>query len=56
MVECIAWAPESAAEYICEGSEQKKSTGPFLASGSRDKVGILKLYAIAESYGKLIDV
>jgi len=37
VVECIAWAPESAAEPICEGSDNKKSTGPFLASGSRDK-------------------
>jgi platelet-activating factor acetylhydrolase IB subunit alpha len=38
VVECIAWAPEAAAEPICEGSENKKSMGPFLASGSRDKV------------------
>lgn len=54
VVECIAWAPESATAAIQEaistsnvnvpssggGSEhQKKSnlTGPFLASGSRDK-------------------
>jgi platelet-activating factor acetylhydrolase IB subunit alpha len=36
-VECIAWAPESSAEHICEGSDNKKSSGPFLASGSRDK-------------------
>lgn len=54
VVECVAWAPESATAAIQEaistsnvnvpssggGSEhQKKSnlTGPFLASGSRDK-------------------
>ena len=38
VVECIAWAPDSAIEPICEGSDNKKSAGPFLASGSRDKV------------------
>lgn len=40
VVECIAWAPPSAAEPICEGTDNKKSPGPFLASGSRDKVKI----------------
>eukprot|EP00096_Caligus_rogercresseyi_P012241 TRINITY_DN506_c0_g2_i1.p1 TRINITY_DN506_c0_g2~~TRINITY_DN506_c0_g2_i1.p1 ORF type:complete len:408 (-),score=136.76 TRINITY_DN506_c0_g2_i1:770-1993(-) len=40
VVECIAWAPESAAPYIAEalGEEGKANRGgPFLASGSRDK-------------------
>lgn len=40
-VECIAWAPESAAAAINEaaGADNKKGAhqGPFLASGSRDK-------------------
>ncbi|ODM95583.1 Lissencephaly-1 [Orchesella cincta] len=37
VVECIAWAPPTAADPICEGTDNKKSPGPFLASGSRDK-------------------
>ena len=41
VVECIAWAPESAAPYINEasGNDVKKGqrSGPFLISGSRDK-------------------
>ncbi|KAG7224621.1 hypothetical protein INR49_011374 [Caranx melampygus] len=41
VVECIAWAPDSAHPTILEatGSESKKSgkPGPFLLSGSRDK-------------------
>lgn len=41
VVECIAWAPDSAATPINEaaGVDNKKGarTGPFLASGSRDK-------------------
>lgn len=42
VVECIAWAPESASNAINEaaGSDNKKGgahLGPFLASGSRDK-------------------
>ncbi|XP_003738353.1 lissencephaly-1 homolog [Galendromus occidentalis] len=41
-VECIAWAPESAAEAINQAAapdnaSDKKRQGPFLASGSRDK-------------------
>ncbi|KAL7022869.1 hypothetical protein ACKWTF_012414 [Chironomus riparius] len=40
-VECISWAPESAAASINEaaGADNKKGQhqGPFLASGSRDK-------------------
>lgn len=40
-VECIAWAPETAAAAINEaaGADNKKGShpGPFLASGSRDK-------------------
>ncbi|KAJ8257158.1 hypothetical protein COCON_G00193100 [Conger conger] len=41
VVECVAWAPDSANQTILEstGSEVKKSgkPGPFLLSGSRDK-------------------
>lgn len=41
VVECIAWAPESAHCAINEaaGADNKKGAyqGPFLASGSRDK-------------------
>ena len=43
VVECLAWAPESAASSIneaCSEAGSKNSsnlTGPFLASGSRDK-------------------
>lgn len=41
VVECIAWAPDSAVGVINEaaGVDNKKgaSTGPFLVSGSRDK-------------------
>ncbi|KAF3705704.1 Clustered mitochondria protein -like protein [Channa argus] len=41
VVECIAWAPDSAHPTILEatGLESKKSgkSGPFLLSGSRDK-------------------
>lgn len=47
VVECIAWAPESAAAAIQEaakssadgdtGSNKSGLVGPFLASGSRDK-------------------
>uniref|UniRef100_A0A6M2DDV9 Lissencephaly-1 homolog n=1 Tax=Xenopsylla cheopis TaxID=163159 RepID=A0A6M2DDV9_XENCH len=41
VVECIAWAPESASSAINEaaGADNKKGAhqGPFLASGSRDK-------------------
>ncbi|ESO91742.1 hypothetical protein LOTGIDRAFT_217241 [Lottia gigantea] len=38
-VECLAWAPESAYPSIGEasGSDSKKSPGPFIVSGSRDK-------------------
>lgn len=61
VVECIAWAPPSAAEPICEGTDNKKSPGPFLASGSRDKVSkhtssiciltaILDVCTVAEFY------
>jgi len=41
VVECIAWAPQTAAGFINEAVEgdNKKTAhqGPFLASGSRDK-------------------
>ena len=42
VVECIAWAPDSAIPQILEaaGGDNKHSSahqGPFLASGSRDK-------------------
>jgi len=46
VVECVAWAPEAATQAINEaasqaaGGDNKNSstyTGPFLASGSRDK-------------------
>lgn len=40
MVECIAWAPESARASInaAAGADNKGAhEGPFLASGSRDK-------------------
>lgn len=41
VVECIAWAPDSATSAINEaaGVDNKKGAhlGPFLASGSRDK-------------------
>merc|ERR1719510_927159 len=37
VVECIAWAPESAIPAIKEVIEVKEVIGPFLASGSRDK-------------------
>lgn len=41
VVECIAWAPESAHSAINEaaGADNKKGAyqGPFLVSGSRDK-------------------
>ena len=41
MVECVAWAPASAAAAIDEaaGGDNSRSAhqGPFLASGSRDK-------------------
>lgn len=41
MVECIAWAPESARASInaAAGADNKGAhEGPFLASGSRDKM------------------
>lgn len=51
-VECIAWAPENAAQAINEaaGTDNKTGShhGPFLASGSRDKsirVHFLILYS-----------
>lgn len=50
VVECIAWAPEGASESICHGSDMKKSTGPFLASGSRDKVSWL-LFLVCKTAG-----
>ncbi|XP_017779190.1 PREDICTED: lissencephaly-1 homolog [Nicrophorus vespilloides] len=41
VVECVAWAPESASHPINEGAgaDNRKGAhmGPFLASGSRDK-------------------
>lgn len=41
MVECIAWAPESATSSINEaaGADNRRGAqkGPFLVSGSRDK-------------------
>lgn len=41
VVECITWAPDSSSGVINEaaGVDNKKGarTGPFLASGSRDK-------------------
>lgn len=41
VVECLAWAPDSAAPAISEAAsidaKNTKRTGPFLASGSRDK-------------------
>lgn len=41
VVECLAWAPDSAAPAITEGAnmdaKNTKRSGPFLASGSRDK-------------------
>lgn len=41
VVECIAWAPETAHSAINEaaGADNKKGAymGPFLVSGSRDK-------------------
>lgn len=42
VVECVAWAPDTASEAINEAAamDNKNSsnhTGPFLASGSRDK-------------------
>lgn len=41
VVECIAWAPESAFSAVNEaaGADNKKGAyeGPFLVSGSRDK-------------------
>jgi len=42
VVECIAWAPESAGIYISEsvsngGIETQKRSGPYLVSGARDK-------------------
>ncbi|KAK6191422.1 hypothetical protein SNE40_003116 [Patella caerulea] len=46
-VECIAWAPESAYPSIGEagGADAKKSSGPFLISGSRDKT--MKMWDIS---------
>lgn len=42
VVECIKWSPESSHRYINEasGTEVPKGqkSGPFLASGSRDRV------------------
>ncbi|CAF0767892.1 unnamed protein product [Didymodactylos carnosus] len=39
-IECIAWAPESAAPHIAEaaGEDAKKRSGPYLVSGARDKI------------------
>lgn len=42
VVECVAWAPDSASEAINEAAAMDNKissnhTGPFLASGSRDK-------------------
>jgi len=39
VVECIAWAPESAVSSIKEAVQESNTSlvGPFLASGSRDK-------------------
>ncbi|XP_050408176.1 lissencephaly-1 homolog [Patella vulgata] len=46
-VECIAWAPETAYPSIGEagGADAKKSSGPFLISGSRDKT--MKMWDIS---------
>lgn len=52
VVECIAWAPESAQPAINEaaGSETKntKRSGPFLLSGSRDKT--MKMWDVSVGY------
>ncbi|XP_041348384.1 lissencephaly-1 homolog [Gigantopelta aegis] len=49
VVECIAWAPESAQPAISEAAEtgggKQKRTGPFLISGSRDKT--IKMWDIS---------
>lgn len=41
VVECVSWAPESAAAAVNEaaGGDNRRANhqGPFLASGSRDK-------------------
>jgi platelet-activating factor acetylhydrolase IB subunit alpha len=37
VVECLAWAPDSALGPITEALDKKVSSGPFLASGGRDK-------------------
>jgi len=52
VVECIAWAPESAQPSINEagGTESKNSkrSGPFLLSGSRDKT--MKMWDVSIGY------
>ncbi|XP_013772413.1 lissencephaly-1 homolog [Limulus polyphemus] len=49
VVECVAWAPESATPAISEaaGADNKRGarTGPFLLSGSRDKT--LKMWDVS---------
>jgi len=42
VIECIAWAPESAGVNISEtvvngGTEVQTRSGPYLVSGARDK-------------------
>ncbi|CAF0796576.1 unnamed protein product [Adineta ricciae] len=42
VIECIAWAPDSAGSHILESvangvTEGQKRSGPYLASGARDK-------------------
>ena len=40
VVECIEWAPDSALENVqkAAGLDSKNNSGPFLVSGSRDKL------------------
>src|SRR5690348_4509852 len=48
VVECICWAPDAATASIQEGgADHGKVTGPFIASGSRDKT--IKFWDVATS-------
>lgn len=56
VVECVAWAPDSAAAAVNEaaGADNRRAAhaGPFLVSGSRDKT--VKVYWLHSKYGDIL--
>ncbi len=69
VVECLAWAPESSYQAICEGGNQvegsassakgRSHSGPFLVSGSRDRTIKVNentcMFAVVMEYDKSRD-